>query len=112
MEVEDYKVDWRPQVDLLRRTETGQLQTWYFGLRADMEVIDGDGEIFTFPSGSRLLVVGTVGVDGALVERAVDRSELAIHNTYAMRPARETVRTPFDIRTPAAGGRADDDPPF
>lgn len=112
MKVEDHKFDGRAQVDLLRRTETGLLQTWYFNLREDMETIDGDGEILTFPRGSRLLVVGAVSMDFALVERAVDRSELAIHNTYSMRPAREEVRTPFDIRTPSAGGRADDDPPF
>jgi hypothetical protein len=110
--LEDHKFDGRPQVDLLRRTETGTLQSWYYGLREDMEVIDGDGEIFTFPQGARILVVDMGGVDHALVERAVDRAELGIHNTYAMRPAREKVRTPFDIRTPQAGGRGEDDQPI
>ena len=105
-------IRYQVHIDMLRRTETGALQSWYLGLTEDMEAIDGDGELFTFPQGCRLLVVDPPSMDIALVERAVDRSELAIHNTYAMRPARTPVRTPFDIRTPAAGGRGDDDVPF
>ena len=109
---ETVRIDQRAQVDVLRHTTTGELDSWWLGLREPMEVIDGDGEILTFAQGARLLVVDVGGVDAALVERAVDRAELGVHNTYSMRPARTPVRTPFDIRTPASGGRSDDDTPF
>jgi len=112
MEVEDHKFDGRPQVDYLRKTETGELASWMFVAREPMQVIDGDGEIFTFEDGVYILVVEPPGVDRPMVGRALDRAELGLHNTYSMRPARTPTRTPFDIRTPMAGGRQDDDPPF
>ena len=50
MKAEDHKFDGRPQVDLLRHTVTGELESWELSLREPMEAIDGNGEIFLFPA--------------------------------------------------------------
>lgn len=97
---------------LVRETITGELRSRTFHLDADVDVVDGDGEVHPLPVGAYLVVVEVPYTDDALGQKQLDQAELYLHGLWGHRPHSERTRTAFDIRTPKGGRRPDADVPF